>query len=71
LPGKVDLNEDTPMMITYNTKKTIDSPKGIVTNKHAHPALSTQNLLIGSLIRFIQVFKREISLKDWVNDLGS
>lgn len=48
--------DDTPMMITYNTKKKIANPRGIVTNKHAHPALSLRNLAIGALMRFCQVF---------------
>lgn len=51
---KKELNEDPPMMITYNTKKKIANPKGTVTNRHAHPALSFRNLVIGMLIRFLQ-----------------
>jgi len=51
----VQLNKKTrPMMITYNSNKEIGLEAGRITNYGAHPHLTTINLIIGALLRFVQ-----------------
>jgi len=54
VPAVQKKKAERPMMITYNNKKNISNPVGHVSNIGAHPHLSVPNLIISSLLRFVQ-----------------
>ncbi|KAL6042701.1 putative NAD-binding protein [Balamuthia mandrillaris] len=56
VPSVQQYNDRFPMLITYNSKNpgAIRNPVGTVSNLRAHPHLSTRNLALALLLRFIQ-----------------
>jgi predicted NAD/FAD-binding protein len=51
--GSLDVR-NTPMLVTYNSKRPIDSVLGTVSNARAHPHMSPTNTYIALLLRLIQ-----------------
>jgi len=57
VPSVQDSKATHPMMITYNSSKTLSGVVGKVNNRWAHPHLTTKNLIISVLLRFVQGHK--------------
>eukprot|EP01126_Amoeba_proteus_P017232 TRINITY_DN1819_c0_g1_i9.p1 TRINITY_DN1819_c0_g1~~TRINITY_DN1819_c0_g1_i9.p1 ORF type:complete len:446 (-),score=63.91 TRINITY_DN1819_c0_g1_i9:393-1730(-) len=53
-----DLQDEAPMLITYNSKKKLENVVGKVSNAQAHPDLSFRNLMISFFLRYVQVCRR-------------
>eukprot|EP01126_Amoeba_proteus_P017227 TRINITY_DN1819_c0_g1_i16.p1 TRINITY_DN1819_c0_g1~~TRINITY_DN1819_c0_g1_i16.p1 ORF type:complete len:322 (-),score=65.40 TRINITY_DN1819_c0_g1_i16:134-1099(-) len=52
-----DLQDEAPMLITYNSKKKLENVVGKVSNAQAHPDLSFRNLMISFFLRYVQGYK--------------